>query len=94
MPPIARIGDFNSGHGDYGPVPLIMGSNNVLINGRPASRVGDQFAVHCSWSGCHQDVMSSGSGSVFVNGRPIARIGDSCGAASVVDGSKNVFAGG
>lgn len=38
---------------------------------RPAARLGDSGAVHCS-----PFVIASGSPNVFVNGRPAASVGD------------------
>jgi uncharacterized Zn-binding protein involved in type VI secretion len=43
------------------------GSPNVIINGRPAARLGDR--TNCG-------VIVRGSSNVFINGRPMARTGD------------------
>lgn len=93
MPSVARIGD-NAGGAISGPC-----SNNVFVNGRSASLLGDSVVPHppyTKYPNPHQvgPRIVSGSGTVFVNGRPLVRIGDSvsCGH-SVASGSGNVIAG-
>ena len=41
MPAATRLNDNCTGHDACPPVPLVEGSPNVYINGRPAGRVGD-----------------------------------------------------
>jgi len=41
--PAARLGDIGSNHGKFPPTPIIQGSLNVFINGRPAARKGDSL---------------------------------------------------
>lgn len=94
--PGAKIGDSETGHGCFPPVPLISGSNNVMTNKKPAARVGDSFAPHCCpKSGCHAPKAARGSSKVIINGRPAARLGDndSCGGV-IMTGSPNVLIGG
>jgi uncharacterized Zn-binding protein involved in type VI secretion len=97
MPPQSRIGDIGSGHSSFPPTPVIAGSPNVFVNGRPAARLGDALAPHGSPSPStpHGRSIAGGSGTVFINGRPASRIGDpiDCGG-SLVTGSPNVFTGG
>lgn len=96
MPAVSRAGDTCTGHGAFPPRASINGSPNVFINGIPAHRVGDGWAVHCNpVPSCHGAAAASGSGRVFVNGKPLTRIGDavSCGSA-IAQGSPDVFAGG
>ncbi|HFQ4930019.1 PaaR repeat-containing protein [Vibrio vulnificus] len=95
MPAASRQGDGCTGHGAFPPRTSTSGSGNVFINGKPALRVGDSWAVHCNPSpSCHAGAQATGSSKVFVNGQALARIGDSvdCGSA-VAAGSPNVFAG-
>jgi len=96
MPGATRLGDKNSGHDSCVPTSLTSGSSNVLINGKPAGRVGDTYSSHgCIAHSSHNDVIASGSGSVFINGLPAARIGDSVSIGGiVVEGSSNVIIGG
>lgn len=76
--------------------PAAMGSTNVLVNGKPALRLGDR-GVHTAC--CRANLWASvmGSPTVLVNGRPFTRIGDSilhCGGPGIlVMGSPNVLVG-
>lgn len=92
MPEAVRLGDIQSGHAcHYPPTNAITGSQDVLINGLPAVRVGDLYACH--GCGCclipvlpvHKVIQCGGSPSVFINGRPAARIGDptACGGIAI-----------
>lgn len=67
---------------------IAQGSPDVLVNGLPAARVGDQVT-------CDAGKIAQGSGSVLVNGRPAARVGDkiTCGA-TITGGSPDVVIGG
>lgn len=91
-----RLGDLCTGHDLCPPRPLVQGSPNVFINGKPAGRVGDLYAPHgCFYHPPHTGVIASGSSTVFINGKPAGRVGDpvSCGSA-VAQGSPTVFIGG
>lgn len=91
-----RIGDVCTGHDACPPRPLVEGSPNVFINGKPAGRVGDLYAAHgCLIHPPHTGVIAQGSSTVFINGKPAGRVGDpvSCGSA-VAQGSPDVFVGG
>lgn len=91
--PATRIGDKQTGHGCFPPVPLAAGSNNVYVNNIPVGRIGDAYNPHCC-GGCHTDLLTSGSSSVYVNNIPVSRIGDSAGPAKAAEGSPNVIIGG
>ena len=96
MPAVTRKGDMCTGHGDFPPRNSTSGSPDVFVNGIPAHREGDSWAVHCnSAPSCHAGTLAAGSKTVYVNGRQLGRIGDpvSCGS-SVATGSGNVYAGG
>jgi uncharacterized Zn-binding protein involved in type VI secretion len=78
--------------------PVVSGSNNVFINGKPAARVMDLgVAVPCCSSNTYAIV--KGSSTVFINDQPAARIGDMtlhCGiypGQLITNGSPNVFIG-
>ncbi|MCB5205522.1 PAAR domain-containing protein [Neorhizobium sp. T786] len=96
MPASTRKDDIGSGHGcHFPPTVAVEGSPDVIINGKPAVRVGDAYAAH----GCpscpapaHGRALSQGSPTVFINGRAAGRIGDSidCGGAAA-SGSGDVF---
>lgn len=105
MSGIARVGDMSSGH-DFCPgVPIVSGSSNVFVDGKPVACVGDTCSPHYHYISeenqhpLHTPVIITGSNNVFVNGRPVAKIGSivSCspfGEGMVVEGSSTVFVGG
>lgn len=98
MPKAARLTDTGSGHDCFPPSPVTSGSPDVIINGQPAARKGDQLAPHgCSCGGghgVHPRTIAAGSSSVLINGKPAARIGDSIDCGGVVSsGSGNVIIG-
>ena len=43
---IVLLGDLGSDHEGFPPTPVIAGSPDVLIDGRPVARVGDPLAPH------------------------------------------------
>ncbi len=106
MPPQGRLGDKSNAPADaHGcpacphPVigPAIIGSPNVLVNHRPALRVGDT-GIHTACCGPNTWIATKGSGSVFINGKPAHRLGDTdqhCGGVGqLIEGSNNVITGG
>ncbi|MFT8947963.1 MAG: PAAR domain-containing protein [Acetobacter aceti] len=69
--------------------PVVTGSPNVFINGRPAARVGDRATCQGP-----PDKISEGSATVFINGKPASRMGDRTEHGGVIiGGSGNVFIG-
>ena len=70
--------------------PIISGSHNVLINGRPAARVGDT-GVHAACCGPNTFTISGSSSDVLIDGRRAAKIGDPtthCGGAGhIINGA-------
>lgn len=96
MPAVVRKGDICSGHGTFPPRPNIQGSPDVTVDGIPAHRQGDGWAVHCNPVPiCHASTLQSGSSTVFVNGKELGRIGDPVACGSVcAQGSPTVWAGG
>ena len=96
MPAQTRIGDHDTGHDACPSRNLAEGSGDVLINGIPAGRVGDNYVAHgCVIHPSHTGVIAVGSATVLINGRQAGRIGDpvSCGG-NVAEGSPNVMVGG
>ena len=69
--PVARVGDFIFPHvcptGEPHATPMITGSLDVLVNGKPCVRFGD-------FSLCRVMAIPTGTG-VMVNGRPLALMG-------------------
>lgn len=90
-----RKGDMGTGHGDWPPRQSIEGSPDTFINGIPAHRQGDGWAIHCNPKhSCHKGMLASGSPSVFTNGKQQGRVGDpiNCGSF-VATGSPDTFIG-
>ncbi|WP_338589004.1 PAAR domain-containing protein [Shewanella khirikhana] len=99
MPKAARLGDSCAGHGCFPATPIIVGSGDVSINGKPAARKGDAVLLHaCPCPnmphGVHGRSISAGSSTVSINGKPAARVGDAIGCGgSVSAGSGDVLIG-
>jgi len=105
MPSMGRLGDKSNApadaHGCPGcphPVtgPAVMGSPDVLVNGRPALRVTD-VGIHAACCGPNMWTAVMGSGTVLVNGLAAHRMGDQdahCGGVGqLIEGSPDVLAG-
>jgi len=76
MPNAARVGDIHTCPASNGPIPhvggpIVAGESTVLIEGRPAARLGDP----CVCTGAPGAVVM-GSVTVQIGGRPAARLGD------------------
>lgn len=99
MPKAARLADSCAGHGCFPATPIIAGSGDVSINGKPAARKGDAVLLHaCPCPnmphGIHARSISAGSSNVSINGKPAARVGDAIGCGgSVAAGSGDVLIG-
>ena len=96
MTAATRLGDLDSGHDSCAPTALASASENVLINGKGAGRLGDSYKPHgCKDHPTHVGFISGGSSTVTINGKAAARVGDavSCGG-TVAQGSGNVTIGG
>jgi len=97
MPAAARRGDPGVPH--CSAYVIATASQDVIINGRGAARLGDVSTPHLRPGGrrcvTHVAPIVTGSSSVFVNGRPAARQGDALGACTrVALGSFDVVIGG
>ena len=77
--------------------PAIQGSPDVLVNNRPAIRVGDP-GKHAQCCGPTTWIAQTGSGTVFINNKAAHRLGDQdthCGGVGqMIEGSSNVITGG
>ena len=83
-----------SGHGCFPPRKALEGSDNVFVNGKGMSRVGDAWETHCCTIICHDGILEEGSETVFINGKAVGRIGDAISCGSVVaQGSQDTFVG-
>jgi uncharacterized Zn-binding protein involved in type VI secretion len=69
--------------------PILTGSPNVTINGKPAARVGDT-GVHAACCGSNTFKITEGDPNVLIDGRPAARLGDTTshcgGTGKIVEG--------
>jgi uncharacterized Zn-binding protein involved in type VI secretion len=66
--------------------PIVMGSPDVSIDGRPAARVGD-FGIHAACCGPNQYRIRTGSAEVLINGKPAAILGSEtteCGGSGTI----------
>jgi uncharacterized Zn-binding protein involved in type VI secretion len=106
MPPQGRLGDKSQAPADmHGclacphPVigPAIQGSPDVMVNGQPALRVGDQ-GIHAACCGPNMWTAAKGSATVMINNMPAHRMGDTdqhCGGVGqLIEGSPDVIVGG
>ena len=79
----------------HGGLPSLNGSPNVIVNGYPVVRKGDDYGqvTTCGGDPHTLGVAITGSSSVFANGRPVHRTGDGIACQTVAGiGSANVFA--
>jgi uncharacterized Zn-binding protein involved in type VI secretion len=56
--------------------PITTGSSHVLVNGRPAARVGDR-GTHAACCGPNTFEIVGGDSSVIIDGKPAAKLGSS-----------------
>lgn len=106
MPGMGRLGDKSQAAVDaHGcPVcphavvgPAVKGSPDVMVNGKPALRVGDT-GVHAACCGPNTWTAIKGSATVLINNMPAHRMGDNdmhCGGpGTLIEGSPDVIVGG
>lgn len=76
--------------------PATIGSSNVIINNRPALRVGDS-GIHSTCCAANTWKAVAGAKTVFINGQSVHRKDDvvqHCGGTGkLIEGSSNVFIG-
>ena len=105
MPPQGRLGDKAAApvdvHGCVGcphsvQGPAVTGSNNVLVNNKPALRATDR-GIHGQCCGPNTWVATLGSPTVLINYLPAHRQGDlttHCGGVGqLIEGSEDVLVG-
>ena len=106
MPGQGRLGDKSSVPADSHGCPAcphpaigpaIAGSSDVMVNGLPALRQGDN-GIHAACCGPNTWSAQGGSGTVKINGKGAHRLGDAdqhCGGmGKLIEGSANVIVGG
>jgi len=106
VPPQGRLGDKSQAASDAHGCPLcphsvfgpsIQGSPDVLVNNRPALRLGDP-GTHTPCCGGNTWIAQKGSATVLINGKPAHRMGDMVqhcgGVGQLIEGSPDVIVGG
>ena len=77
--------------------PAVQGSPDVMVNNRPAVRVGD-MGIHMACCGPNTWTATKGSATVLINNKPAHRMGDAdqhCGGpGTLIEGSTDVIVGG
>ncbi len=90
----ATVGDIGTDHDGFPPTPIIEGSQDIIIDNKPAARVGDKLAPHAKpGSPPHDRSIATGSSTVFFNGKPAALTGSEVGCGGVIIGGSSVFIG-
>lgn len=87
---VVLLGDLGTDHQGFPPTPVIAGSPDVLIDGKPVARVGDPLAPHSKPKHPpHPRAIAAGSATVLINGIPAAVTGSavSCGGVTIGSGS-------
>lgn len=105
MPGAARLGDKSKcpmdAHGckvctHCVQGPATQGSPDVIVNGKPAVRMGD-MGIHALCCGSNTWVASNGAPTVTINGKPAVRMTDTTahcgGVGQMIQGSANVIIG-
>lgn len=88
------VGDIGTDHDGFPPTPVTAGSPTVLIDGKPAARLGDPLAAHSKPdSPPHPRAIAEGSGSILIDGKPAALTGHAVSCGGVVIGSASGVGG-
>ncbi|MDF0752738.1 type VI secretion system PAAR protein [Marinobacter sp. 71-i] len=91
---VVLVGDLGTDHQGFPPTPVISGSPNVLIDGKPVARVSDQLAPHSKPKHPpHPRTITSGSSTVFINGLPVAITGGAISCGGVTIGNSSAVVG-
>lgn len=93
---LVTLGDLGTDHEGFPPTPVIAGSPDVYIDGKPAIRVGDPLAPHSKPKHPpHPRIIVSGEPSILINGKPAAVTGGAidCGGATIGSASASTGAG-
>lgn len=91
---IVLLGDIGTDHEGFPPTPVIAGSPDVLVDGKPVARVGDPLAMHSKPKHPpHPCAIAAGSATVVINGIPAAVTGSTISCGGVTIGSGTVIIG-
>lgn len=92
---IVLLGDLGSDHQGFPPTPVIAGSPDVLVDGKPVARLGDPLLPHTKPKhSTHPRVIAAGSATVMINGKPAAVTGSAVSCGGVTMGTGSVVIGG
>ena len=90
----ATVGDIGTDHDGFPPTPIIEGSQDIIIDNKPAARVGDALAPHAKPNHPpHDRAITTGSKTVFFNYKPAALTGSDVGCGGVIIGGSSVIIG-
>lgn len=90
----ATVGDIGTDHDGFPPTPIIEGSQDIIIDNKPAARVGDALAPHSKPNHPpHDRAITTGSKTVFFNYKPAALTGSEVGCGGVIIGGSSVIIG-
>lgn len=90
----ATVGDIGTDHDGFPPTPIIEGSQDIIIDNKPAARVGDALAPHAKPNHPpHDRAITTGSKTVFFNHKPAALTGSEVGCGGVIIGGSSVIIG-
>jgi uncharacterized Zn-binding protein involved in type VI secretion len=91
---IVLLGDPGMDHQGFPPTPVIAGSPDVLVDGKPVARLGDPLAPHSKPKHPpHPRTIAAGSSTVLINGKPAAVTGSAVSCGGVTIGSGTVVIG-
>lgn len=84
---LVLVGDIGTDHDGFPPTAVTAGSPTVLIDGKPAARLGDPLAPHDKPKhSTHPRTIAGGSSSIFIDGKPAALTGHAVSCGGVVVG--------
>ena len=84
---LVLVGDIGTDHDGFPPTGVTAGSPTVLIDGKPAARLGDPLAPHDKPKhSTHPRTIAGGSSSIFIDGKPAALTGHAVSCGGVVVG--------
>lgn len=90
----ATVGDIGTDHDGFPPTPIIEGSQDIIIDNKPAARVDDALAPHAKpGNPPHDRAITTGSKTVFFNYKAAALTGSEVGCGGVIIGGGSVIIG-
>lgn len=91
---LVLVGDIGTDHDGFPPTVVTAGSPTVLIDGKPAARLGDPLAPHDKPKhSTHPRTIAEGSGTILIDGKPAALTGHAVSCGGVVIGGASAVGG-